>query len=135
MKNISLVIILVMSAVLVYSCGKADDIITPTHYSRVPRPINLTASFDTTSTGKYRVRINWVVESTDNLKDYEIYRGVNNGSLFFLFGGINSTNYTDSTLSTSTDSLKLAYFVNGRGIDRFVGQSSDTIKIIVTKTF
>lgn len=135
MKNISLVIILVMSAVLVYSCGKADDIITPTHYSRVPRPINLTASFDTTSTGKYRVSINWVVESIENLKDYEIYRGINNGSLFFLFGGIYSTSYTDSTLSTSTDSLKLAYFVNGRGIDRFVGQSSDTIKIIVTKTF
>lgn len=124
-----------MSAVLVYSCGKADDIITPTHYSRVPRPINLTASFDTTSTGKYRVSINWVVESIENLKDYEIYRGINNGSLFFLFGGIYSTSYTDSTLSTSTDSLKLAYFVNGRGIDRFVGQSSDTIKIIVTKTF
>ena len=135
MKNISLIIFLISSAILIYSCGKADDIITPTHYSRVPRPINLTVSFDTTSTGKYRVRINWEVESTDNLKDYEIYRGINNGSLFFLFGGINSTSYIDSTLSSSTDSLKLAYFVNGRGIDRFVGQSSDTIKIIVTKTF
>jgi hypothetical protein len=135
MKNISLIIFLLSSVILIYSCGKADDIITPTHYSRVPKPINLTASFDTTSTGKYRVRINWEVESTDNLKDYEIYRGINNGNLFFLFGGINSTSYTDSTLSSSTDSLKLAYFVNGRGIDRFVGQSSDTIKIIVTKTF
>ena len=54
------------------SCGKAEDIISPTHYSRVPRPVNLSISYDTTSTGKYRIVINWNVESNTNLKDFEI---------------------------------------------------------------
>lgn len=134
MKNISLIIFLLTSAVLIYSCGKADDIITPTHYSRVSKPINLTASYDTTSTGKYRVMINWGVENTNNLKDFEIYRSVNNSNFFFLFGGMMSTNYIDSSLVNTSD-YSLAYFVNGRGIDRFVGQSSDTIRISVTKSF
>ena len=135
MKNIFPLIILLISAFLIDSCGEAEDIITPSHYARVPRPINLSISFDTTSTGKYQVAINWQVENTNNLKDFEIYRSVNSGNFFFLFGGIASTNYIDSSLSISSDSLNLAYFVNGRGLDRFVGQSSDTIKILVTKTF
>ncbi|NWF87911.1 MAG: hypothetical protein HXY50_00450 [Ignavibacteriaceae bacterium] len=135
MKNIILSISLLFSTLLILSCGEAEDIITPTHYSRVPRPTNLSISFDTTSTGKYRVQINWQVNSTENLKDFEIYRSVNNGGFFFLFGGITSTSYVDSTNSKATDSLKLAYFVNGRGIDRFVGQSSDTIRIIATNKF
>lgn len=116
------------------SCGKAEDIISPSHYSRVPRPVNLSISYDTTTTGKYRVRINWAVESTTNLKDFEIYRSINNSNYFFLNGGIVINSYVDSSLSNTSDN-SLAYFVNGRGIDRFVGQSSDTIKILVTKIF
>jgi len=135
MKNIFPLIILLISAFLIASCGEAEDIITPSHYTRVPRPINLSISFDTTSTGKYQVAINWQVENTNNLKDFEIYRSVNSGNFFFLFGGIISTNYVDSSISKSSDSLNLAYFINGIGLDRFVGQSSDTIKILVTKTF
>lgn len=135
MKKVSISTILIAAAAIIFSCGKAEDIITPSHYSRVPRPVNLSASFDTTSTGKYKIIINWEVQSTNNLKDFEIYRGINGGSFFFLFGGIISANYIDSSFSNSSDSLNLAYFVNGRGVDRFVGQSSDTIKIMVTKTF
>ena len=135
MKNIFTAFLLILAAALhLNSCGKAEDIITPTHYSHVPRAVNLSISYDTTSTGKYRVMINWTAESTNNLKDFEIYRSVNSSNYFFLVGGITNLNYVDSILANTSD-YSLAYFVNGRGIDRFVGQSSDTIKISVTKSF
>src|SRR3972149_9366019 len=135
MKNIFTTILLFLAgSFYLTSRGVAVDIISPTHYSRVPRAVNLSISYDTTSTGKYLVMINWAVESTNNLKDFEIYRSVNNSNFFFLFGGMTSANYVDSSL-TNTSDYSLAYFVNGRGIDRFVGQSSDTIKISVTKSF
>ena len=135
MKNIFTTILLFLAgSFYLNSCGKAEDIISPTHYSRVPRAVNLSISYDTTSTGQYRVMINWGVENMNNLKDFEIYRSVNSSNYFFLVGGIANLNYVDSTLANTSD-YSLAYFVNGRGIDRFVGQSSDTIKIVVTKTF
>lgn len=127
--------LLISSALIVISCGKAEDLVSPTHYTRVPRAVNLSISFDTTATGFYRVNLNWGVESTTNLKDFEIYRRINNEKFFFLIGGITNRNFIDSSLSNKTDSVKLAYFVNGRGIDRFVGQSSDTAFITVTKSF
>ncbi len=135
MKHGFIVFLLILAgSFYLISCGKAEDVISPTHYARVPRPVNLSISYDTTSTGYYRVMINWAVENTNNLKDFEIYRSVNSGNFFFLIGGMTSTNYIDSSL-INTSNYSLAYFVNGRGIDRFVGQSSDTVKIIVTKSF
>lgn len=135
MKKLYILLSFASIIFLAESCGNAEEIITPSHYSRVPRPVNLSANYDTTSSGKYRIFLSWNVESTNNLKDFEIYRSVNSNNFFFLVGGIISTSYIDSTLSNSTDSLKVAYYVNGRGIDRFVGQSSDTISIIITKIF
>lgn len=116
------------------SCSEPEVILNPTHYSRVPRAVNVTASYDTTETGKYRIMLSWSVTGTQNLKDFEIYRSVNNANFFFLTGGILTTNYIDSSLLNTNDYV-LAYFINGRGIDRFVGQSSDTVRITVTKTF
>lgn len=135
MKNIFTTFLVILTVILyLNSCGKAEDILTPSHYLRVPRAVNLTISYDTSATGKYRVILGWGVESTNNLKDFEIYRSVNNSNYFFLTGGITLTNFMDSSLSNTSD-YSLGYFINGRGIDRFVGQSSDTIKITVTKTF
>jgi hypothetical protein len=134
MKNIFTSFLMIFTfSLYLSSCGKAEDIISPTHYSRVPRPVNVSISYDTTTTGKYRVMISWQVESTTNLKDFEIYRSINKSNFFFLIGGITTTKYIDSSNAGTVDSLNLAYFVNGRGIDRFIGQSSDTIKILVTK--
>jgi len=111
MKNIFTTILLFLAgSFYLNSCGKAEDIISPTHYSRVPRVVNLSISYNTTSTGKYRVMINWAVESTNNLKDFEIYRSVNNSNYFFLFGGIINLNYVDSSLANTSD-YSLAYFV------------------------
>ena len=50
---------------------------------------------------------------------------------FYRFG---EPSPVDSFLVNISD-YSFVYFVNGRGIDRFVGQSSDTIKISVTKSF
>jgi hypothetical protein len=136
MKNVFIVVLMLLTgAVQFISCGEAEDIITPSHYSRVPRAINLTASYDTSATGNYIVSINWSVESSNNLKDFEIYRSVNSSNFFFLSGGIAGSNFIDSSYSNTTDSLDLAYYVNGRGLDRFVGQSSEIVRIIVKKSF
>ena len=136
MKNIFLILlVLIIGSLNIISCGEAEEIISPSHYSRVPRAVNLTASYDTSATGKYRVSINWSAESSNNLKDFEIYRSVNSGNFFFLSGGITVTSFIDSSYSNTTDSLDLAYYVNGRGLDRFVGQSSEIIRIIVKKSF
>lgn len=136
MKNIFLILlVLIIGSLNIISCGEAEEIISPSHYSRVPRAVNLTASYDTSATGKYRVSINWSAESSNNLKDFEIYRSVNSGNFFFLSGGITVTSFIDSSYSNTTDSLDLAYYVNGRGLDRFVGQSSEIVRIIVKKSF
>ncbi len=135
MKNIFITIVLLLLTSFYISCNKPEEIISPSHESRVPRPTSLSVSYDTSATGKYRVSINWGVNNTNNLKDFEIYRSVNNANFFFLSGGITGYHFVDSSYTTITDSIKLAYFVNGRGIDRFVGQSSDTIRILVTKIF
>lgn len=135
MRNIFTTFVLILLAALyLISCGKAEDVVSPSHYTRVPRAENLSVGYDTSATGKYRVSINWSVASNNNLKDFEIYRSINNASYFFLVGGVTDLNYIDSSLANTSD-YSLAYFINGRGTDRFVGQSSDTIKITVTKTF
>lgn len=136
MKNIFLtLLVLIIGSFNIISCGEAEEIISPSHYSRVPRAVNLTASYDTSATGKYRVSIYWSAESSNNLKDFEIYRSVNSGNFFFLSGGVTATSFIDSSYSNTSDSLDLAYYVNGRGLDRFVGQSSEIVRIIVKKSF
>lgn len=135
MKKFPLIFSFALFTILFFiSCGEPEELVNPTHYARVPRAVNLSASYDTTATGKYRIMLSWGVTGTENLKDFEIHRSVNNANFFFLTGGIVSTNYIDSSLS-NTRNYTLAYFINGRGIDRFVGQSSDTIRITVTKSF
>lgn len=135
MKNSISIIGFILFVLGIVSCNSPEEIINPSHLSRVPRATNLSISYDTSATGKYQIAINWLTESTDNLKDFEIYRSINDANFFFLSGGISGYNFVDSSFTTAADSIKLAYFVNGRGIDRFVGQSSDIVRIIVTKIF
>ena len=63
-----------MFAALIISCSDPEPLISPTHFNRVPRPVNITALSDTTVTGKFKITLNWSVNSEENLKDFSILR-------------------------------------------------------------
>lgn len=123
----------VLVALVWYGCNKPESILDPTHYGRVPAPYNLSASYDTTATGKLRVQLSWKVPSTINLKNFEIYKAVGTRRTFFVLPQSTvTTTVVDTFNYTLTDTLKLYYYILPYGTDRFVGKSSDTIYLPIT---
>ena len=132
MKNISIIIFAVC---LVAGCDSPTALIVPTYQTRVPRPGGLTAVQDTIANGKTRVTVSWSVASATNLKDFELYRSVA-GDYFVMIQADLIFTYRDTTILwvNPTDSLQLVQFaVVPIGLDRYRGQSSDTLSFYMTK--
>ena len=121
--------------ILIGSCSSPEEIIQPTHFTRVPVPVNLSAVADTTVTGKIRVRLSWSVPSTTNLKNFEIFRAslTKQSRYFPLIPTVTTTTFVDSFAVTFTDTFKVFYYITPTGEDRFVGQNSDTLYVPITK--
>lgn len=131
-------IVLLFSAILLVGCGDPEPIIAPTHFTRVPRPVGLTAVSDTTVTGKNKITLNWSVPTEENLKDFSVSRAFQidpTAKITFSTIALNYTkkNYVDSALINFSSSLIIYYFIQPRGNDTFVGENSDTVKITLTK--
>ena len=124
----------VLSLFIFVACEQATEIPVPNHYDRVPRPQNLSAVFDTTVTGKYRVTLQWSISSMENIRDFEIQRRYP-VPVFSRMGITEKQTYVDSFAVTFNDTLLLNYFVVPNGKDRFVGINSDTIRVILRKQF
>lgn len=121
--------------VLLYGCDSPEPIIEPTHFSRVPRPVGLSAVADTTETGKIKVTLTWSVNSTQNLRNFEVYRTtVTQTSRYFpLIPTTTTTTFVDSFQVTFTDTFRVYYYVTPTGEDRFIGRNSDTLYVPITK--
>ncbi|MEO8398578.1 MAG: hypothetical protein ABI550_02055 [Ignavibacteriaceae bacterium] len=103
--------------------------IAPTHFDRVPQPNNLFGTIDTTNLGKYFVTLSWQVNRNNNLKNFEVRRAINNIASDQAAGNTTETNFVDSNFTVGANDSILFYYVVPQGEDRFVGQSSETIKL------
>lgn len=123
--------VLFLSLILI-SCSEKEDVISPTHYDKVPKPKWESISVDTTDTGKLSITLNWSVSSSEKVRDYDLYRAANNPTSFVSRNAV-STTLVDSLFDATLDSVKLYYYVAAKGYDRFVGEPSDIIEIFATK--
>lgn len=120
---------------LLNGCDSPEPLVEPTHFSRVPTPVGLSAVSDTTVTGKIKVTLNWSVNSTQNLRNFEVYRTtVTKTSRYFpLIPTTTTTTFVDSFSVTFTDTFHVYYYVTPTGEDRFIGKNSDTLYVPITK--
>ena len=132
MKNTFIILIV---GCLLTACDTPTQLIVPTYQTRVPRPVGLVAVQDTLANGKTTVTVSWSVSTTANLKDFELYRSIAGDYFIMIQAGFIFT-YQDTTITWAnpTDSLQLLQFaVVPIGIDRYRGQSSDTLSMYMTK--
>jgi hypothetical protein len=146
MKVIMNKIILLITVIflLITGCSKTEDLISPYHFSVVPKVTNFKlVAVDTTFTGKRRVVMSWEIPDTSNLKYFEVYRSQKNPDNYKIIVS-NYKNYVfaDSVLPTITDSLRLYYLVYPIGTKTdirtgtkvsFIGPPSDTLIVTVKK--
>ncbi|QOJ29006.1 MAG: hypothetical protein HRU80_08985 [Ignavibacteriales bacterium] len=120
---------------LVSGCDAPEAVVEPTHFTRVPVPINLAAITDTTETGKIKVTLTWGVPSTQNLRNFEVYRTTlaKTNRYFPLIPTTTTTTFVDSFSVTFTDTFKVYYYITPTGEDRFIGRNSDTLYVPITK--
>lgn len=123
-------LLLAVSAVLLFfiGCEGPTPLISPTHFDRVPRPQNLTASADTTDLGKNYVTLSWSVSDSGKVKNYDIYRAFDVDKQFSSIAlSYKFRTYVDSSMGKNRDSVY--YYIVAKGSDNFIGQNSDTVFI------
>lgn len=139
--------ILLLIPVLIFvisGCSKTEDLISPYHFSIIPKVTNLKVdAIDTTQTGKRRVVMSWEMPDTSNLRFFEIYRSQKNPDNFkIIVSNYKDYVFADSVLPAITDSLRLFYLVYPIGTKTdvrtgtkvsFIGPPSDTLIVTVKK--
>jgi hypothetical protein len=141
MKKIFLVVIL---ATIYISCSKTEELISPYHYSIIPKVTNFKVdAIDTTFTGKRRIRMSWELADTSNLRYFEVYRSQKNPDNYkIIVSNYRALSFADSALPTINDSLRLYYLVFPIGTKTdirtgfqisFIGPPSDTLIVTVKK--
>ncbi|MBM4174571.1 MAG: hypothetical protein FJ213_00115 [Ignavibacteria bacterium] len=142
--NIFFAISLVFFLFCSNGCEKSEELISPYHYSILPKPSGFKIiKADTTTTGKWRVTMSWTISDTSNLKHFEVFRSIKYSDIFKIIQS-NYTSYTfiDSSLPSFTDSVKLFYkvFPIGQKTDirtgakvTFTGPEADIDSITIKK--
>jgi len=99
-------------------CEKSEELISPYHYSILPKPSSFKIiTADTSSTGIWRVRMSWTMSDTTNLKNFEVLRSIKNSNAFKVIqSGYTNYTFVDSSLPAFTDSVKLFYKVFPIGV-------------------
>jgi len=129
---------------LIIGCTKTEDLISPYHFSVIPKVTNFKVNaIDTTLTGKRRVVMSWEMPDTSNLRFFEIYRSQKNPDNFrIIVSNYRNFDFADSALPTMADSIRLFYIVYPIGTKTdlrtgtkvsFIGPPSDTLIVVVKK--
>ena len=132
---------------LIEGCTQPEDLIAPTHFTRVPIVKNLQGTIGTTPTGKRQLLITWEYDTlSTNLRSWDITRNINDTSIVnfvpleiirkpvtgYPFYGDSSATFQSAFMTT--DSLDVYYRVIPNGIiNNFVGQPSDVLHMIVRR--
>ncbi|MBU2446615.1 MAG: hypothetical protein KJ666_13750 [Bacteroidetes bacterium] len=128
-----------------YGCEKSEELISPYHYSILPKPSSFKITkADTSSTGIWRVRMSWTMSDTTNLKNFEVFRSIKYSNAFKIIQSTYvSYTFVDSSLPAFTDSVKLFYkvFPIGQKTDirsgakiSFTGPEADMDSITIKKS-
>lgn len=132
---------------LVQGCTEPQDLITPTHFTRVPKVLNLQAAIGLTVSGKRLVLVTWEYDiSNANVRSWDITRSLNDTSAgafvpleIIRKPAVGFPSYFDSSAVLQgqymvTDSIDVYYKVIPNGIlNNFVGQPSDVLHVIVRR--
>jgi len=130
-----------LSVYLMIGCDEPRDFSAdlsafPMHFNRVPRPTNLTYTVGQAFSKRPKISLSWQYVDNGNLQNFEVWRSLIDTALAPYIPLQPSTtvpSYVDSTLPHVSDSLNVYYYVVGNGKDRFVGQPSDPIMIVLRK--
>ena len=128
-------------------CAKPEDLITPTHLTRVPEVLRLQGTIGTTPTGKRQLLITWEYDSLNtNIRSWDITRNINDTTIVNFvpleiirkpaagFPFYADTIATFQSAYMTTDSLDVYYRVIPNGItNNFVGKPSDVLHMIIHK--
>ncbi|MEK6755896.1 MAG: hypothetical protein AABZ02_07070 [Bacteroidota bacterium] len=138
---------LIFLYLLVHGCTEPQDLITPTHFTRVPGVLNLQGAVGFTPTGKRLVLVAWEYDtSNSNIRSWDLTRSVNDTSAAAFVpleiirkpaSGFPSYSDTSAVLqghNMVTDSVDVYYKIIPNGVlNNFVGQPSDVLHVIVRK--
>lgn len=128
-------------------CTKPEDLITPTHFTLVPKVLNLQGTISSTPTGKRQLLITWEYDTSNtNIRSWDMTRNINDTSIVNFvpleiirkpaagFPFYSDTSATFQSANMDVDSLDIYYRVIPNGIiNNFVGQPSDVLHMIVRR--
>src|SRR3990172_707324 len=65
-----------------HGCTEPQDLITPTHFTRVPKVLNLQGAVGFTPTGKRLVLVAWEYDTSNlNIRSWDLTRSINDTSV------------------------------------------------------
>lgn len=147
--NINRILPVIVVFLLTAGCEAERNIVPDVHTARVPEIIGITFTVDSSVTSKRKiVKIVWGYDSvrygtdrlTANMRDWEIYRAVEDTSLFTSRGKTFFPVWHDSSNDVqlgARDSVILFYklFPNGYPVDNisFIGKPTDVRQVIIRK--
>ena len=143
----SICLLAIFLYLLVEGCAEPEELVAPTHFTRVPKVSNLQGTIGVTPTGKRQLLITWEYDTLGtNLRSWDITRNINDTtSANFVpleiirkpatgYPFYSDTSATFQSAYMATDSLDVYYRVIQNGItSNFVGQPSDVLHMIVRR--
>lgn len=139
-------LLFIFSVLFSEGCTEPQDLIAPTHFTRVPPVLHLQGTVGSVPSGKRQILVTWEYDTLNaNIRAWDIARSINDtasGAFVPLeivrksasgFPWYSDTSGFLQSQNISTDSLDVFYKVTPSGVDNFVGQPSDVLHIIVRK--
>ncbi len=127
-------------------CTDPQDLIAPTHFTRVPPVLHLQGALGFVPSGKRQILLTWEYDTLNaNIRTWDVTRSINDtasGAFVPLeivrksasgYPFYSDTSGVIQSQNISTDSLDIFYKVIPNGMDNFVGQPSDVVHIIVRR--
>lgn len=129
-------------------CTDPQELIAPTHFTRVPPVLNLQGTVGFTPSGKRIVRLRWEYDTLNtNIRSWDVTRSVNDTSLaafipleivpkpLFRFPSYADSSGTVQTVPVGADSVNLYYRIIPNGVqDNFIGQPSPRLHVIFRRS-
>ena len=131
---------------LIAGCTESQDLITPTHFTRVPAVQNLQGAIGATPSGKRQILVTWTYDTQNsNIRSWDLTRSIDDtASAAYVALEIISKpsagfpSYSDTSAILQNDgfifdSLDVYYKIIPNGNDNFIGKPSDPLHIVVRK--
>jgi len=140
-------LLVILLYLLLEGCTKAEDLVTPTHLTLVPKVLYLQGTIGITPSGKRQLLITWEYDTLNtNIRSWDITRNISDTSIVNFvpleiirkpasgFPFYSDTIATFQSANMATDSLDVYYRVIPNGIiNNFVGQPSDVLHMIIRR--